>query len=69
MKVSDTSYVSGGLMRCCLQTLMELPLDMEVSEDTILDCTYEGEGSARMILQDGVWRWNNVSKSKENQNA
>lgn len=69
MNIFETRYALGGLMRCCLQTLIEAPLDMEVEEGCVLDCKFEGVGSQRMVLKSGVWIWNNLDEQKEIQDA
>lgn len=61
MKYPDTKIAIGGLMRCCTATIaayVEAHKDDDEVVDQILDCTYEEPGNARIILEDGVWRWN-----------
>jgi hypothetical protein len=57
-KLSDTTISHGGLMRCCLATIAELP-DTEYADETIIDCKHEGVGNKNIILKNGVWQWNN----------
>ncbi|RLA42347.1 MAG: hypothetical protein DRR06_14670 [Gammaproteobacteria bacterium] len=56
----DSRIHGGGLMRCCVQTILEYcgeHVDDEV-EDLILDCKYEREGNKQIVLKDGDWHWN-----------
>jgi hypothetical protein len=45
----------GGLMRCCTQTLDELPPDGNYVERMVVPCKH---CSGSMILVDKVWKWN-----------
>ena len=44
----------GGLMRCCVQTLNELPADRVDREGEVLKCNY-CEGWMRFCK--GAWEW------------
>ena len=57
-KLSDTTISHGGLMRCCLVTIEELP-DTEYVDGTVIDCKHESAGNKNIILKNGVWQWNN----------
>ncbi len=62
MKYKETNISSGGLMRCCLETLYDFIKNH--SEETaidgfILDCAYAKPGNSEMILRGGTWKWNN----------
>jgi hypothetical protein len=61
MQQRDTTLSIGGLMRCCIQTLAayisEHPF-VEAVEGQVLDCAHESAGNGRLVLRDGVWRWN-----------
>ena len=47
----------GGLMRCCLATIGETETETKVGDT--LDCKYEPEGNANLIVaNDAVWEWN-----------
>lgn len=51
---------TGGLMRCCIETIHN---HMAVREDNpqegeILDCEHEEPGNQQIIFSDGAWRWN-----------
>ena len=52
----------GGLMRCCLLTYTEIapPGGMAKEGDT-MRCSYCNE---RMVLRDGVWKWDNAFGEK-----
>lgn len=60
MLVEDTTIYHGGLMRCCLVTLMDHihSVSENPPEGTTLDCRYEERGNESMIFKDGGWRWN-----------
>lgn len=59
MKYSDTTLHYGGLIRCCIQTIIDLAAtDAECKDGDILDCKYEAAGNGNMILVGTEWRWN-----------
>jgi hypothetical protein len=63
MKFADTRVNQGGLMRCCTGTIanhVELHARDDVPEGVlVIDCEYETPGNSRIVLEGGVWRWNN----------
>jgi hypothetical protein len=59
MKLKDTIISSGGLFRCCIKTICELPEDFDFPDGTIIDCMFEKEGNKNIILRNGKWEWNN----------
>jgi len=50
----------GGLTRCCLESLTNQVFAMteRPADGTVLDCEYEKEGNANLILEGFTWRWN-----------
>ena len=61
MKLHETKIDTGGLFRCCIATLRELDPEIDYPDGHILDCKYEKEGNANLILSEGYWKWNNQS--------
>jgi len=61
MKHGNTRINIGGMLRCCVATLNEMDLDTEVENGQTLDCKYEKENNQSMILEDGIWKWNESS--------
>lgn len=59
MLLKDTKINIGGLMRCCIQTIVELDPDKEYIDGTIIDCKFEADGNKQIVLKDGIWQWNN----------
>jgi hypothetical protein len=59
MKLDDTIISSGGLFRCCIQTILDLNPETEYTDGTILDCKFEKEGNKNIVLKNGKWEWNN----------
>lgn len=56
----------GGVMRCCIATLVEYLKGIEEAPPvgTTLDCKYEQSGNKKLILAaDGVWEWNRTERS------
>jgi hypothetical protein len=52
---------TGGLLRCCLQSLDNQMLDPAKNppkEGDVLDCEYEGKGNGNLIFRNGFWEWN-----------
>lgn len=45
----------GGLMRCCIATLLELPECLDPVEGAEVSCKYCSAG--RMIFRDSAWEW------------
>jgi hypothetical protein len=58
MKLNETKYNPGGLMRCCLDTIFTLDESDDFADGTILDCKHEKSGNQNIILDGGTWRWN-----------
>jgi len=55
MKASDNIYIkSGGLYRCCIQTLHETEVDRKPSDGDIIQCVHCG---AKMMVHKGFWQW------------
>jgi len=61
MKHKDTRINTGGMFRCCVDTLNTIDLDTEFEDGTVLDCKHEKEGNQALILENGIWRWNEAS--------
>jgi hypothetical protein len=61
-KVSDLKINQGGLMRCCIQTILEIldefQPDTEFQNNTIYNCRYELPDNETIILIDGVFQYN-----------
>jgi hypothetical protein len=60
MTYNESRINTGGLFRCCLNTIMEYikAHSGEECEDMILDCIHEAKGNRQIKLEDGVWKWN-----------
>jgi len=61
MKAIYTRIATGGLMRCCLETISNYvaqDLGREIPEGFVLDCDHEAPGNAQIIFLSGAWRWN-----------
>lgn len=58
MRLEHTFVNEGGLFRCCLQTIESLNPFADYKDGMVIDCQYEPSGNRRIILQDGVWKWN-----------
>jgi hypothetical protein len=57
-KIGDTKVRQGGLMRCCIQTLIE-DMERDVQVGDTIDCKYETSCDEQMIVaEDGVIEWN-----------
>jgi hypothetical protein len=54
MKASDFSIKQGGLMRCCIQTLMETELEAKPKDGDTIRCSFCGEA---MTMHKGFWQW------------
>lgn len=61
MKLKDTRIRIGGLMRCCLETIYQLPPDTDYTEGIVVPCKH---CSSSVILEDGKWRWNREARFK-----
>lgn len=59
---ADTHINQGGLMRCCIATItayVDEHADEDAPDGMTIDCVYEQSSPYRkIILVDGVWRWN-----------
>lgn len=58
MKLKETRINIGGLMRCCLETIERIDPNIELEDKMVIDCMYEQPGNKNIILENGVWRWN-----------
>lgn len=53
--MSDLNKIkTGGLFRCCIQTLQDTPVSQEI-EDIVIPCLVCNESC---IFEAGMWRWN-----------
>lgn len=58
MKLKEIKINIGGLMRCCLTTIEELPGDYDFEDGIVIDCKYEKKGNSNIKLENGVWKYN-----------
>lgn len=58
----EEKIFQGGLMRCCIQTLVEYQeqKDTPSGEGETLDCRFEKEGNKNMVFMGGAWKWNHT---------
>jgi hypothetical protein len=61
MKFKNTRIDTSGMFRCCIETLNNIDMEQEFEDGIILDCKYEKEGNQSMILEDGIWKWNQTN--------
>lgn len=59
MKLNETRINIGGMFRCCVATIETLASDIDYPDKLEMDCKYESERKKSIILENGVWRWNN----------
>ena len=64
MKLTETKVNIGGLMRCCLETIETLDQDVDYPDKYVIDCKYEDVGNKNIILENGVWRWNDKNNNQ-----
>jgi hypothetical protein len=59
MKYRDTRIKSGGMMRCCIESLsLAKKLEDECLEGEIVTCRYgSSPAHSRWILRAGIWAW------------
>ena len=53
MKLMETNINQGGVFRCCIQAVLDLPEDIDFDEGRVVECPH---CTGTMTLQDGVWR-------------
>lgn len=56
--MSTRAIHPGGLMRCCLLTIVEYDGE-EVPGETRIACRYHGDGAKAELAigEDGAWKW------------
>ena len=66
MKIADTRIDQGGLMRCCISTIVEYAQEHpnEEATDRIIDCKYEEGRNQQIMLVAGKWRWAGLSREE-----
>ena len=69
MKLSETRINTGGMLRCCIDTICTLDKDIDFKDESIIDCKYEETGNQSIILKNGVWRWNESGRKQLQQNS
>jgi hypothetical protein len=53
MRTNDRRVNTGGLMRCCLETIATTEAETDV--DSVLDCRYCS--SQMKVGEDELWHW------------
>ena len=64
MKLCETKINIGGMLRCCIATIQELDPEQEFENGLELDCKYEKSGNKSMVLDSGVWKWNDIENDR-----
>jgi hypothetical protein len=54
MKIENTRIATSGLLRCCIQTLREIPPGTRVQSGDLKQCAYCGDW---MWLKGDRWEW------------
>jgi len=57
MKLHEMRINYGGMFRCCIETVNQLP-DGEYNDGDVIDCKFEDPGNKAIIVKDGVFGWN-----------
>ena len=60
MTIEETKLHHGGLMRCCIKTLTDIPDGTEVTEGQVVPCKWCS--SSGMVLRDGAWHWRGLKE-------
>jgi hypothetical protein len=64
MKIKDTTIAIGGLMRCCIATILAY-IDAHQDDDVVdmvLDCMHEKPGNEQILLTGRTWKWNGLKR-------
>lgn len=56
--VIDTRIDSGGMFRCCVDTLVSLQPGHKFEDGTVISCKHEKRGNKNLILANGTWKTN-----------
>lgn len=56
--VVDTRVDSGGMFRCCIDTLVNLQPYRKFKDGTVISCRHEKRGNKNLILAGGTWKAN-----------
>lgn len=50
---------TGGLMRCCLETIQNIvERETEPEEGEVFDCVHEKPGNQQIVVENKTFRWN-----------
>jgi len=65
MKMKDTQVHTGGLMRCCVQTIATYITEHSQDEvkDMRMDCMFEPKDNEQIALIGGIWQWAGMKRS------
>lgn len=66
MDASKIPVFQGGLMRCCIQTLVEMAEEKTiVNVWDVFDCKYEPFGNRQIILDKDGFKWNKKTEKED----
>lgn len=64
MKLDEMKVNIGGMLRCCFETIQNLP-DREYADGEVIDCIYEPGGNGAIIVKDGCFCWNTEGRKND----
>jgi len=63
MKLHQTKVHTGGMLRCCIDTIINLDPETEFDEGQVVDCKHERTGNNSIVLRNGAWEYNAKGRS------
>ena len=61
----DMKVKTGGMLRCCIDTIINLSKKAKFCEGQIIDCKHEPEGNGAIIVKNGAFCWNEDGRKND----